>query len=380
MGAADYWSVFKGIVASKKLIIRNAGAYAWFHNNSSMTVAALVKMAEELVGYEHGDDSQTFKEKAVSKKEKFLRKKVVEALKSRDANVTSLSHDWFYSFDRTVALDINKTIVEEDTLKNKNATIALTPAAKRLFKQLEKEPKTRIVLYTFGQDWPKVMDIIHKQFPKITFPEDNCYLIGREKGGHNVYKTKLGTTKDVNGIDFTAHGPIWNGRHEAMGPKQFQQWLDSIHGNIILRATYEPSSILPKPWRKMVASSGTTFYRNSETNVFQTNKPKGTVEIAGRKEKDQNTKGKIIASSLPILAFDDNPIDWEFFRNGEATGQECILAMAPKHYFKSGDNLKIQQNNHDKSVVKKRIKQLGSAKDEDYIKDLFNIELKDRRS
>merc|ERR1711964_200993 len=112
---------------------------------------------------------------------------------------------------------------------------------------------------------------------------------------------------------------------------------DSIHGNIILRATYEPSSILPKPWRKMVASSGTTFYRNSETNVFQTNKPKGTVAIAGRKEKDQNTKGKIIASSLPILAFDDNPIDWEFFQNGKATGQECILAMAPKHY--SGDDL-----------------------------------------
>jgi len=87
--AADYWRVFKKDVKTKKLIIRNAGAYAWFHNNYSMTVAALVNMAEKL-DYRHGDASQTFKEEEV-------RERVVEALKSRDANVTSLSHDWFSS-------------------------------------------------------------------------------------------------------------------------------------------------------------------------------------------------------------------------------------------------------------------------------------------
>jgi len=288
--------------------------------------------------------------------------------------VTSLSHDWFYSFNRTVALDINKTIVEEDTLKDENATIALTPAAQSLFEQLENEPLTRIVLYTFGQDWPTVSDQIQKQFPDITFPEENRYFIGREKEGPNVYKTQLGTTGVVNGLDFTVHDPVWNGKHEAMGPEEFQQWLDSIPGNIILRATYLPAEI-------------TSMSADTES----------TVGIGGRKDTNgKNTKGKIIASSLPILAFDDNPIDWEFFQNGEATGQECILAMAPKHY--RGDDLgkklekalidnkdeelikklrrKLKQSMDDQDVVKERVKQLGSvAAAQDYIDNLFNIEL-----
>lgn len=110
--------------------------------------------------------------------------------------------------DGLLALDINGTIVQGDSYKDKDS-LELQADAKRLLTDFEARfPRGRVVLYTFGKDFPNAVDQLKQMH--VTFKEKHYFLIAKEKAAGQIWafpiKSKVPELSEIEEIN--SGGPL----------------------------------------------------------------------------------------------------------------------------------------------------------------------------
>ena len=206
-----------------------------------------------------------------------------------------------------IALDINSTIVEGDSMKGTAPSTLTGPAQKLMthIKSMSKEKKPSIILYTFGADSSHVVGQMRQY--GIKFPRENNFFIARSKNGevwafgssspHVNYNLKNPAIRETykNVMFVNAHQNIGSdfGTYRFENIYKFGEFVVCLlkRGNIVCRACYDPGNDY--------------FCQRSETHEEGCWFLKRDVKVSNR------NKILSVNGTRPIIAFDDNPQDWE---------------------------------------------------------------------
>jgi hypothetical protein len=215
-----------------------------------------------------------------------------------------------------LALDINGTTVEGDSIKNDPTCIKLTKHAKNLFSYIQgmrEAQRPYIALYTFGADSDCVVNQLKAY--DIEFPESNRFFVAKARNGEvwvfNVAKPNIHidtSTKnpsirnsfrnvqilhDITMINtyINANSGTFRFKNKLLFKYFVQQLIDNDKGNVIFRSCYEPLNDF--------------FYGRTHKVTTQTLCIKNEIVICN--------KCKIFQVNLknPLIIFDDNPQDWD---------------------------------------------------------------------
>lgn len=214
-----------------------------------------------------------------------------------------------------VALDINGTIIEGDTAsKNSNVTPIkqLTDPAANLIRQIEN--KAKIVLYTFGNEYPLAVEVINKITQNsvdwhyyfivrdVTDPEKVWALPMPETMENNTFLRVTGQTNPTlteKAYDLMTTETLTDRTTPLFFPtlNAFGDFVDSKleTGGLVLRAAYDP---------------------NPRDRTIKFNKRGGF-------------RAKLLCSNTRrIIAFDDNPDDWQI-RDARKSPPSANLVVSP---------------------------------------------------
>lgn len=192
-----------------------------------------------------------------------------------------------------IGLDINGTVMEGDSLSSGESNdMSLTVPAIEFLNALEKT-SARLVFYTFGRDFDRVLESLPR-LESRRFPPENFFFISRALDSDEVWAFPMPPSKHVEygekdnpiiNVDVADVKPLDDMSEYRKGAdayrfkdsEAFGRFIDTIllAGDAVLRSSYAP----------------------------------GHPHFRGR--KDGARKCKILRSSKPVLAFDDHAEDWE---------------------------------------------------------------------
>ena len=189
-----------------------------------------------------------------------------------------------------VALDINGTIIDGDSIDQRSPelSLSLTAPAVRLIADITErislhQQAISVVLYTLGRDWPAVAEQIEQiSGGVITFDAQNKLYLGRARleepsDEPAVFIRQLAPDADqpftYDGVHYEGPNPVWVDTGPALSHAELRLRTHAQH--LVVRAVYTS----------------------------------GNPSVIGR--QDGTLKPKLLVSELPVLVFDDHPLDWE---------------------------------------------------------------------
>lgn len=300
-------------------------------------------------------------------------------------NMSALAPGKSASTETLVALDINGTILEGDSLSvtvserrrnldggsglsqqlansvirdgrllDKNVADQLTDPAQLLLRVVANNSDcatTNICLYTFGADFPiavkRVTEVMKESRPAFQFPATNYYFIARKKPNEDdqspVYAFPMPRDSSSNTKYVTFHSEM------DKNPKVNIDLLGDA--TLVTESSVSSLELPPTPWcsppfKFSSLNAFGMFIDKLSSNGGIVLRAAYEPDLDGRsgfrKRRDKGSKNKVLYSSKQrILAFDDNTQDWEVRSD---TGDARVVAViSPEVAKRMNDAEKLQE-------------------------------------
>mmetsp|Transcript_23905 Transcript_23905/g.43866 ORF Transcript_23905/g.43866 Transcript_23905/m.43866 type:complete len:460 (-) Transcript_23905:154-1533(-) len=204
------------------------------------------------------------------------------------------------TYQFVVALDINGTIVEGDTIKGSTKrALALTAPARELLEFLRTAP-VRFALFTFGQDWQTALHLV-QHHAGARFPWANRFFIARAADNSEIWAFPMPHSRYidffsrknpviVDGLDIE-DVPIIKDATEVKDAAA-RRWFEDT------AFRFQDSSLF-KLFVDIVMEAGDVVFRAAYSPACKYFCSRST------------SRCKVLMASVPVLAFDDNEQDWE---------------------------------------------------------------------
>mmetsp|Transcript_60761 Transcript_60761/g.144711 ORF Transcript_60761/g.144711 Transcript_60761/m.144711 type:complete len:529 (+) Transcript_60761:124-1710(+) len=214
---------------------------------------------------------------------------VVQRQRSSKAASTSSAYEY------VVALDVNGTIIEGDSLVDNAQPLTLTKPARELLSYLREAP-VRIIIFTFGRDWPIAVELVEAN-SSACFTRSNMFFIARASHSREIWAFPM---PESNLVDFTSRNPLigadiddvellkTNEEVEAAMQQDarcdayrfqdngvFKRFVDILlqDGDVVFRAAYGP---------------GNSYFASRKSHLC-----------------------KVLLVSVPMIVYDDHEDDWD---------------------------------------------------------------------